>query len=152
MKIIAHRGLLTGPDTAIENSPDQISRAFDAGFDIEVDVWCRRGQWFTGHDAPQYQTTIEFLNRKGFWLHFKDIETYNIFCEAPIIPYCDWFFHEKDERVFTANGYVWTYPGFKLPNKNGIAVLPEKAPNWDLDDAYAVCTDYPSLYVKFSSR
>ena len=40
MKIIAHRGLLVGPDPKAENQLDTIDEALSYGFDVEVDVKC----------------------------------------------------------------------------------------------------------------
>ena len=53
MKIIAHRGNLSGP-TQTENHPDQIKKALDLGFDVEIDVWYKENKVFLGHDFPQY--------------------------------------------------------------------------------------------------
>ena len=38
MKYIAHRGNMNGP-SALENHPDHIREALQAGFDVEVDTW-----------------------------------------------------------------------------------------------------------------
>jgi glycerophosphoryl diester phosphodiesterase len=39
MKLIAHRGLTDGPNKDLENSPEQILKAIDQGFDCEIDLW-----------------------------------------------------------------------------------------------------------------
>ena len=38
MKIIAHRGLMVGPDPEAENQPDTLDEALSYGLDVEVDV------------------------------------------------------------------------------------------------------------------
>ena len=52
-KIIAHRGLLHGPDEKIENAPSQIQKALNMGFDVEIDVWVT-DDLYLGHDEPTY--------------------------------------------------------------------------------------------------
>ena len=39
MKIISHRGNLTGPDPKQENKPSQILKVLEKGYEVEVDVW-----------------------------------------------------------------------------------------------------------------
>ena len=38
MKLIAHRGNLSGPDRERENTTDTIRKALEEGFDVELDV------------------------------------------------------------------------------------------------------------------
>ena len=60
MKMIAHRGLLSGPDKDLENRPEQIDTALSKGFEAEVDVWVVDGQKFMlGHDQPLYQLLVK---------------------------------------------------------------------------------------------
>ena len=42
MKLISHRGNINGPDLEKENTIEQIFIAIGKGFDVEVDVACRR--------------------------------------------------------------------------------------------------------------
>jgi hypothetical protein len=73
MILIAHRGLVDGPNKEIENSPEQILTAIDLGYDCEIDVWYDDG-WYLGHDMPQYKTDAKFLlkNKESFWIHSKN--------------------------------------------------------------------------------
>ena len=52
MKIIAHRGLVNGPDKNKENTLPTIMSALGLGFDVEVDVWLQNNQLKLGHDKP----------------------------------------------------------------------------------------------------
>ena len=52
MKIISHRGNLTGPQPDKENTPEYVSRALDEGFDCEIDLWLINKDLYTGHDKP----------------------------------------------------------------------------------------------------
>ena len=39
MKLIAHRGNISGIDSERENSPDYIDEAISQGYDVEIDAW-----------------------------------------------------------------------------------------------------------------
>ena len=39
MKLISHRGNLSGPIPESENNPSYITNAINKGFDVEVDFW-----------------------------------------------------------------------------------------------------------------
>ena len=75
MKLIAHRGLMNGPDPKIENHPDQIQLALAEGFDVEVDVWYHVDTGFMlGHDEPTYSVLSSFLDDPRFWIHAKNLD------------------------------------------------------------------------------
>ena len=46
MKLIAHRGLFNGPNKELENNPDQIEKAWNLGFDCEIDLLIIKKQLF----------------------------------------------------------------------------------------------------------
>ena len=149
MKIIAHRGLLYGPDPDIENSPKQIIEALSKGFDVEVDSWYLDGDWWLGHNQPDYLIRKEFLNTEGLWIHCKNEKA---LFELNRIPRTDgknrnYFWHQTDRFTLTSNGFIWTYPGEPLYKKS-IEVLPELKgilwyENYKENLHYGVCTDYP---------
>ena len=62
MKLIAHRGLFNGPNKELENNPDQIEKAWNLGFDCEIDLLIIKKQLFLGHDNPQYKINHSFLS------------------------------------------------------------------------------------------
>ena len=80
MKIIAHRGNLSG-SSVMENHPDYINLALKAGFDVELDVWYIKSKLFLGHDNPQYEINLKWLDtyKDYLWIHLKNIECYKIF-------------------------------------------------------------------------
>ena len=65
-KIIAHRGLLNGPDKNDENRPEIIENALIQNFDVEIDLWFIDGKWLLGHDNPQYEIQQSFFERDNF--------------------------------------------------------------------------------------
>ena len=141
-RVIAHRGNLHGSDPATENSPEQIEKARKAGFDVEIDVWLIDGQWYTGHDAPRYKVDFSFLDQSGHWLHAKNLEALHHLCDERTEVACDFFWHENDKYTLTNNGFIWTFPGQPLPEEFGIAVLPEDVVDYDVRNAWTICTDY----------
>lgn len=130
MRLIAHRGLMYGPNKEIENTTDQILYALNHNFDVEIDLWYHNWQgsglkWWLGHDMPTIQidtTWLQKLPLDKVWIHAKDIETLaQLRKESWPIHY---FIHENDPATLTSSGYIWTYPGRMLTDKS-IMVLPE---------------------------
>jgi hypothetical protein len=154
MKVIAHRGLLDGPNKGLENSPIQIEAALSYGLEVEVDVWwvAERAQskfasrteshWMLGHDSPMYPVSQEFLERDGIWVHCKNSAAMDHASDA-----MHYFWHQTDDVTITSRGYFWSYPGKELRNKSkSVMVLPEINHDMhaipDASEYYRVCTDY----------
>ena len=76
MKLIAHRGLVNGPDSNLENLPGQILLSLQAGYDCEIDVHLINNELYLGHDAPTYKITVDFLlkNQDKLWIHCKNMD------------------------------------------------------------------------------
>ena len=130
MILIAHRGLTHGPDPLKENHPRQISLCIAAGFDVEIDVWFKDGDFWLGHDQPQYPITREFFSNPGLWIHAKNYDAAFELSELSTnVQSLNFFWHENDQRVLTSQGFWWTFPGQTLC-KNSIAVMPE----WHVSD------------------
>lgn len=142
MRLIAHRGLLRGPNEYTENDPSQINWALSKGFNVEVDIHFHEGEWFTGHDKPLYKVTLEWLSNPNFWLHCKNEEAFEKM--TFLSPQLHYFWHDKDTYTMTSAGIPWIYPGEKII-KTGICVMPEL--NYKLKEAaklsvYGFCSDY----------
>ena len=144
MILIAHRGLIDGPDSAFENNPKAIDLAFRKGYDCEVDVRYINGKWFLGHDDPTYEVDYEFLRQPGLWLHAKNLDAlYILGAEKNRL---NFFWHQEDDYTLTSKKHIWAYPG-KPYTLNTVIVMPE----WNISDlsslqdveCYGICTDYP---------
>ena len=74
MKIISHRGNIDGINTDTENNPTQIDKVINMGYDVEIDLRIKDNKLFLGHDYPQYEIDIEWLNKRKdkLWVHAKD--------------------------------------------------------------------------------
>ena len=152
MKIIAHRGLIQGPDKNLENRPEQIEKVLKSGIDCEIDVWSIYGKWFLGHDEPQYEISTSFLGKQGLWIHCKNLDALYQFTDMPFK--YEYFWHQNDDFILTSSNFIWTYPGKHL-TKNSIAVLPEiNREYWEYVKSvniYGVCTDYVEKFLSETS-
>lgn len=141
-KLIAHRGLLEGPDAAKENNPDQIFVARDMGYDSEVDLWRVHGEMWLGHDKPTYQITEKLLYNLPLWIHAKNIEALKWLTCTEGLRY---FWHQGDDCTLTSNGYIWTYPEKPLTERS-IRLMPEwhdpELKTLKETQCYAICTDW----------
>lgn len=122
MLLIAHRGLLTGPNPEVENAPTQIEYALAGGYAVETDVWRLDGDWFLGHDRPQYKVSMKFLRQRGLWLHCKNLAALDELSRTSFR--LNYFWHENDSYTLTSHGFIWAYPSHTTSTKT-IAVMPE---------------------------
>ena len=138
--LISHRGNVTGPDPKNENKIEYINKALKLGYDVEIDVWYVKGEFYLGHDRPDYLVDDQYLKQKKLWCHAKNYEALYQMMKKGI--HCFW--HETDKVTITSKGYVWAYPG-QQPLKNSIAVMPE-INNEDTSASAGVCSDYIEKY------
>lgn len=140
MILISHRGNINGRIIDHENRPDYVEDTIRLGFDVEVDVWFKDGEFYLGHDEPQYEVDYKFLINEKLWCHAKNIDAV-LEMKKYVIHY---FWHEEDTIALTSKNYVWAYPG-KQPIKRSIAVMPELH-NDDISQCIGVCSDYILKY------
>ena len=140
MVFISHRGNIDGKNEIRENSPYYVMEALAMGYDVEVDVWFVDGEFWLGHDGPQYKTDYKFLVNEKLWCHAKNIEAL-MEMKKYVIHY---FWHENDTITLTSKNYVWAYPTKDVPN-NTIAVLPEMF-NSEINQCKGVCSDFIKEY------
>jgi hypothetical protein len=145
MKIISHRGNLTGPNPEQENRPGYIEAAIAAGFEVEIDLWGRGGALAFGHDQPQFDIGHWWIEKRAgdLWIHCKDFKAEHFCIWANAV---HWFTHKGMPRITTSTGETWHYPGATLQGPRPIACLPETVPDWDISGAWGICTDYPLKY------
>ncbi len=147
MRLISHRGNLTGPNPIRENSIDYIEDAIFESFDVEIDLRVEDDICYLGHDEPQYIVTMEWLRKYKdvLWIHCKNREALEKLSTSSIT--FNYFWHETDSYTITSKGIGWVYPG-KIPYSNSVMVSPE----WDMDvsrfcelqkqNIYGICSDY----------
>lgn len=147
MKLIAHRGNWRGRDKSLENSLNHILSAIEHNFDVEVDCWHKDGEFFLGHDGPEHEVEIEFLNvyKDRLWIHAKD---YITFCKL-LSEGFHCFFHDQDEYTLTSDKIIWAYSGkFISSDYPSIAVMPELSEGYIVpEDIYGVCSDNLTMFM-----
>ena|SRR3990167_5592399 len=142
MKLIAHRGLTTGPNLLLENHPDQVRAAIHLGFDCEVDLWRINNELFLGHAKPQYLISELFIANPKVWVHAKNLDAL-YYLNHNTHKY-HFFWHEMDAFACTNQGFIWTYPQ-QILTSISICVMPElhiplqRVPQLA---CYAICSDY----------
>jgi len=150
MLIISHRGNINGPNPKFENSLTYIISALDIGFNVEIDLWCKNGLLYLGHDEPQYllnKNNEKILEDHRVWVHAKNLDACDYLLENKKVHF---FFHNNDPCTLTSRNIIWMFPK-KGSYKKAIFVLPELADDIKIDskNLYGVCTDYPLDYKNF---
>lgn len=122
-RIIAHRGLLEGPDLGLENTKSNIEKALSMGFDVEIDIQHTEsnGQIYIGHDRVKEE--CKFKNKEFYglmekypnsiaWMHCKTLQSLSdLLMNYDLPSNCEIFAHDKDFASITYPlGCVWSYP------------------------------------------
>jgi len=141
--LIAHRGNMEGPSPEYENKPNYILGGLLAHpwLHCEIDVWVVGGEFFLGHDVPQYRVNEEFLVNARLWCHAKNLIALEVMMNNPLT-HCFW--HQGDDFTTTSRGYIWTSPHQNLTNRS-ICVLPE-IQTVDFSKAVGICSDFIGNY------
>jgi hypothetical protein len=150
MKIISHRGNLTGSNPIRENSIDYIEDAIAEGFDVEIDLRVEDNDCYLGHDDPQYFVTMEWLKKyKDFlWIHCKNREALEKMSSS-VVEF-NYFYHECDRYTITSKGIGWVLIG-QYPYSKSVIVLPESISLYEyqpeyIKNSFGICTDKPIFY------
>jgi hypothetical protein len=142
MKLISHRGNISGPVPDKENRPSYIDSAIQLGYDVEVDLRFVNGEFWLGHDYPDYKIEIEWMKlRKDYlWFHCKDLDSSIELLNHNFMFFC----HQSDEFVLTSNNYIWVHNlNYKINNKCIIPLLTkEDILSYSNLTPYGICTDY----------
>lgn len=146
MKLIAHRGNISGPNLHLENSPEYIDTALKT-YDAEIDLRVVDDALYLGHDVPQYRITLSWLEERSskLWIHCKNAEALQYCLQNNL--HCFW--HNIDDYTITSKGYVWAYPGKENVGDRCILVMPEL--HWTLQESklhivHGVCSDFVEHY------
>jgi hypothetical protein len=139
---------MQGPQPARENAPAYIDEALAAGFEAEVDLRCKNGEFYLGHDFAKFYVPIKWLEKRHerLLLHLKDVQAARL---APgLFRHWHTFCHVADPFTVTSQGKVWLHDLSLLPldvRENYIIPLitPEqkslfRSGNYD----WTICSDY----------
>lgn len=144
VEIISHRGNMFGPTEGLENNPSLIE-ATAVFFKVEVDVRKVNGEYWLGHDKPEYKVSLEWLaNLKDrLMLHCKDVHTY----ECDNLESFHRFMHDDEPTVLCSRGNILKHPD--VPHvPDSYNMMPENSDYESYDTimaSKAVCTDFPAF-------
>ena len=96
MFFISHRGNLKGPNKDEENKIEYIDKALKKNFDVEIDLWFVKKNFFLGHDEPLYKVDRKYLKNKKFWIHAKNLDCFYELNNSKL----NYFWHESDKVIF----------------------------------------------------
>lgn len=137
MKLISHRGNLSGRNIEKENTIGYIESAINKGFDCEIDVWAKNQIWL-GHDKPEHACPLSFLfkHQEKLWIHCKNLQALEILINFKSL---NVFWHQEDDFTLTSKHYIWTYPN-KPVSENSVLVV-DNALNYSGEKCYGLCSD-----------
>ena len=143
---ISHRGNLRGPQPEQENKPDYIDAAINELYEVEVDIRYIEGNFYLGHDNPEYFVDLHWIKERSDFLifHCKNLPALYLLKDQH---HCFW--HENDCYTLTTNKKIWTYPGqYVGPDCIIVDLEPptkEKMEAWKTQGCYGICSDYADI-------
>jgi hypothetical protein len=146
MKIISHRGNLTGPDLSIENLPEQIDKCISLGYDVEIDLRIKNEIPHLGHDYSQYEVSFNWILERisNLLIHVKEFDALIWLKEN--IPNARFFCHQSDDFTIVSDGAIWVHNLNVTVNERCIIPLITqdelKKSNFMINKVNAICTDY----------
>jgi len=148
MILISHRGNIDGRKVPFENRPSYIDEAIEAGYNVEIDVWFKSdsGKLYLGHDSPDYEIDIDWLDSRStkLWIHCKNMDALSYFNKIDTFGEFNYFSHDVDMGVLTSYGYIWSTNLYD----NGILVLPEVFDKTPIKTTIGICSDIIQNYKK----
>lgn len=144
MKLISHRGNISGKKPSFENHPNYILEALANNYECEIDIFVKNDNLYLGHDYAQYKIDPDFIyeNCKQLWIHCKNIDAIYWFLKNKEFHF---FWHENDKITLTSKNIIWAFPG-NQPIIGSVAVLPEVNNEIALDNCFGICSDYIENY------
>jgi len=135
MKFISHRGNLTGKNRSEENTIKSIENAIHSGYDVEIDLWYFKNDFYLGHDTPVDIVSESFLEKNidKLFIHCKNDNAifklnnsniqYNIFT------------HINDPFTLSSKNTILIHPTTETLQRNGILIMPELS-DYDLVEIF----------------
>jgi hypothetical protein len=145
---ICHRGLLAGPNPALENNPAILELNFNYKLTSECDVWFTDDKFFLGHDNPTFAIDWTWIiERKDYLLlHAKTAETFVEMKRRNDAEGLglDIFYHTDEDIILTTGGKCIVYPGQPVL-ENCMSMMPEREPDIDRSNAAQICSDFERI-------
>lgn len=154
MLYISFRGIFDGQDYQDENTPNQIGKAFNAGYSCMVDAWRVDGRMYLGSFEPSIEVTEKYLQGNRFWINARNTELREWIVTQPSKNYPHYFWSDQPEPltpVTVSSGQIWT-PGSVGTSPTTIVVLPEIEDRGLLSTIHIKCYGVCSTYLNFIKR
>lgn len=144
MKLISHRGNLKGSIPEKENRPSYIDCALQLGYEVEIDIRYVNGEFWLGHDTPDFKVSTNWIEKRkdNLWFHCKDISSAHKLKELDLN--LKYFCHNYDPFIIVSTGHLWVHDlNLNLNNNCIIPLLTKKDMlNNKINNVYAICSDY----------
>jgi len=150
MKLISHRGNITGPGS--ENDPRTVDLAISKGFDVEIDLRSDGNDLFLGHDTPDFKVDFDWISsrREKLWIHCKDLQSSIALSKMQTLDQkLRYFCHSDDPFVLVSTGHIWMHYNI-LDSLNKYlderCVVPlitlNHINNYFIPKVYGICSDH----------
>lgn len=147
MKIISHRGNITGRKIDRENAPSYIDSAISSGYEVEVDIRYIKGSFWLGHDFAAFEVSDTWIKKRKnlLWFHCKDLES--AIALSNVDEKITYFCHANDPYTVISNGFIWVHElSYAVNNKCIIPLLTESSiHDGNLYEAGGICTDFVNI-------
>jgi hypothetical protein len=155
MLYISYQGIFDGNNFQDANTPNQIGKAFNAGFACMVDVWRVNNKLYLGSTQPTIEVSPEYLKGPKFWINARNIDMQNWISSQPIKLYPNyfWFLASTPPPPYTiASGGQYITPGTVPTNNQSIVFLPEIQDRALFSTVKLRCYGIISNYLSFVKR
>ena len=148
MKIISHRGNVSGISHEEENKPEKIIE-IGKKYRIEIDVWKVDESLYLGHDDKNYPINTQFLISNNTLVHCKNVECFEYLSNFRDI---ESFYQSEEKIVITSAGNYLYHSSASLGEDNiegSIHVhLNDKGDVKHLNNTNSLITDFVTSYIK----
>lgn len=145
MKLIAHRGNISGINLELENKQSYIDNAINNGYDVEIDVWKVDEKLYLGHDKSDYEIEVNWLLERSnyLWVHCKHFNSLNYLIDFPL----KIFYHKKENHTIINNSnIIWSHDLLEAAEKSIIPLLNYEDIKFNYNkNVYGICSDWVSL-------
>lgn len=144
MVLISHRGNINGVNPQLENTYDYIDAALDAGYEVELDVWSYDDKLYLGHDKPDREVSLEWLNERSYWIwiHCKNFKALSYLISKQLVL----FYHSQEDYTLISNGMIWAHNISEVDDNCVIPLLSKQdVDNWTPTSVGGVCSDFIEL-------
>ena len=126
MLLISYRGVYDGQNFENANTPDQLGKAFNAGYSCMVDAWRVGDKLYLGNDLPLNEVSPAYLKGNRFWINARNTEMLTWLQSQPPKLYPNYFyFPGLTPTVVTASNNKLITPGTVPLNANSVMFIPE---------------------------